>query len=195
MRSLCTLRKWCGTSMGTFPRKVIANETCSTNRITKGKIYTVVQQDDHEPVLYTLAEGDDGKIRRVFKSRFRDYISNDIPAEDAPARGAKYDAGKLLFRPLMRGLALPLKAVAAVLSYGAQKYAEDSWQEVPNAKQRYEDAYYRHMVARNSGQVYDEESGLSHRAHELCNLMFLLYFDIKDGTIGNIDKFNPPPKR
>lgn len=111
------------------------------------------------------------------------------------AAGAKFDAGKLLFRPLMRGLALPLQAVAAVLSYGAQKYAEDSWQEVPNAKQRYEDAYYRHMIARNSGEVYDEESGLPHRAHELCNQMFLLWFDIKDGTITNTTKFNQPPKR
>lgn len=109
--------------------------------------------------------------------------------------GAKYDAGKLLYRPLMRGLALPLRALAAILSYGAQKYAEDSWQEVPDAKRRYEDALYRHQQARNEGHVYDEESGLPHRAHEIINSMFVLYFEIKEGTIQNIDKFNPPPKR
>ena len=109
--------------------------------------------------------------------------------------GAKYDDGKILFRPLMQGLALPLLAVAAVLSYGAQKYAEDSWQTVPDGKRRYEDAYYRHMNARAQGEVYDAESGLPHRAHELCNLMFLLWFDIKDGTIFNITKFNKPPTK
>jgi hypothetical protein len=109
--------------------------------------------------------------------------------------GAKYDDGKILFRPLMHGLALPLRAVAVVLSYGAQKYPEDSWQTVPDGKRRYEDAYYRHMNARGQGEVYDPESGLPHRAHELCNLMFLLWFDIQDGTVTNIDRFNKPPTK
>lgn len=109
--------------------------------------------------------------------------------------GMKFDTGKLCYTPLMRGLALPLRAVAAVLSYGKQKYAEDSWQEVPDAKNRYENAYYRHMNARLSGETYDEESGLPHMAHELCNLMFMLWFAIKDGSITNITEFNPPPER
>lgn len=110
-------------------------------------------------------------------------------------KGMKYDAGKLLFRPLMRGLAIPLTAVAAVLSYGAQKYSEDSWQEVPDARTRYEDAYYRHQMARQMGEVYDPESGLPHMAHELCNLLFMFWFDVKNGTIKNVTTFNKPPKR
>ena len=109
--------------------------------------------------------------------------------------GAKHDGGKLLFRPLMHSLAIPLRAVAAVLSFGAQKYVEDSWQTVPDGKRRYEDAYYRHQNARALGELYDPESGLPHRAHELCNLMFILYFDFIDGTITNIDKFNKPPTK
>lgn len=110
-------------------------------------------------------------------------------------KGAKFDQGKLLFRPLMRGLALPLTAIAAVLSYGAQKYSEDSWQQVPDALRRYEDANYRHMMARNAGEIYDDESGLPHRAHEACNTLFLIWLEIKAGIITNITKFNPPPKR
>lgn len=110
-------------------------------------------------------------------------------------QGAKYDSGKLLFRPLMHGLAVPLLAVAAVLSYGAQKYAEDSWQTVPDGKRRYEDAYYRHMNARALGEVYDPESGLPHRAHELCNLMFILYFEFQEGIITNITSFKKPPTK
>ena len=113
----------------------------------------------------------------------------------AQGKGMKYDSGKLLFRPLMGGLAVALTAVAAVLSYGAQKYKVDSWQTVPEGRERYEDAYYRHQMARQMGEVYDDESGLPHMAHELCNLMFMFWFDFKSGVFSNITKFNPPPKR
>lgn len=109
--------------------------------------------------------------------------------------GAKYDTGKLLFRALTRGLALPLRAVAAVLTYGAIKYKEDSWQHVPDAKARYESALDRHLNAWKAGEECDEESGLPHLAHAACNALFLLWFDITDGTIkGDYTKFNQPPK-
>jgi hypothetical protein len=109
--------------------------------------------------------------------------------------GAKYDGGKLLFRALTRGLALPLRAVAAVLTYGALKYKEDSWQHVPDAKARYESALDRHLNAWKAGEECDEESGLPHLAHAACNALFLLWFDITDGTIkGDYTKFNQPPK-
>jgi len=109
--------------------------------------------------------------------------------------GPKFDAGKLLFTPLYNGLAAPLRAIAAVLSYGAQKYAEDSWKEVPSGKKRYENALYRHQNARASGEIYDAESGLPHRAHEICNSLFILWFEIQDKTITNIDKYNQPPEK
>lgn len=108
--------------------------------------------------------------------------------------GAKYDGGKLLFRALTRGLALPLRAVAAVLTYGALKYKEDSWQHVPNGKERYESALDRHLNAWKAGEKCDDESGLPHIAHAACNALFLLWFEITDGSIaGDYTKFNQPP--
>lgn len=121
------------------------------------------------------------------------------PVADAPTApttpttqniGTKHDLGKLRFGLVLRGLALPLRAIAAVLTFGAQKYAADSWQTVPNARERYMDANYRHMNARESGEVYDQESGLPHIAHEVVNLMFVMYFDIKSGAISNYTNFN-----
>lgn len=110
--------------------------------------------------------------------------------------GAKYDTGKLLFRALTRGLALPLRAVAAVLTYGAIKYKEDSWQHVPDGKARYESALDRHLNAWKAGEECDAESGLPHLAHAACNALFLLWFDITDGTIkGDYTKFNQPPAK
>ena len=112
------------------------------------------------------------------------------------ALGAKYDGGKILFRPLMNGLALALRVVSAVLTYGKQKYAEDSWQEVPNGKVRYENALYRHQNERALEQ-FDAESGLLHSAHIACNALFVLYFEIKEhiangSTIEQLTKFKDP---
>jgi hypothetical protein len=114
--------------------------------------------------------------------------------------GAKYDGGKLLFRPLMNGLSPALRVVSAVLTYGAKKYAEDSWQEVPDGKRRYENALYRHQNARACLEMFDEESGLLHSAHIACNALFVLYFEIQEhlaygGSLDELTKFNDPTSK
>lgn len=98
---------------------------------------------------------------------------------DGDLGGAKYDRGKVLFRPLTRGLARSLHEVARVLTFGANKYAEDSWQTVPNAAVRYENALDRHLNAWKLGESYDPESGLHHLAHAACNVLFILWFELK----------------
>lgn len=67
--------------------------------------------------------------------------------------------------------------VLAVLEYGATKYSPDNWQRVPDARVRYANAAMRHMVAWIQGEQCDAESGLSHLAHAVCCLLFLLHFD------------------
>lgn len=112
--------------------------------------------------------------------------------------GNKFDGGKLMFSLLTRGLALPLKAVAAVLTYGCLKYSADSWKDVPDAKRRYEDALDRHLNDWKDGEICDRESGLPHLAHIACNTLFLMYLYMKDPTdlhaIGSTDwfEFNDP---
>lgn len=84
--------------------------------------------------------------------------------------GVKYDGGK----PRM-GL-LPQKAlieVAKVLTFGAKKYAPDNWRKVPELRQRYYDAALRHL-ADFKYEENDKESGLSHLAHAMCCLSFIL---------------------
>jgi len=129
-------------------------------------------------------------------------VTGSIPSnltEDSsvPTLGAKYDGGKLNFRAFSRGLAKPIKAIAAVLTYGCEKYAEDSWQQVPNGKARYESALDRHMNAWKDGEKYDEESGLPHLAHAACNMMFVLWFELTDGSLDDKDytTYNKPPVR
>lgn len=83
--------------------------------------------------------------------------------------GLKYDTGKV------RLDLLPPEAVMGlgeVLTYGASKYGPNNWQQVE--PERYEAALLRHLMAWKSGSPVDEESGISHLKHVLCNAAFLV---------------------
>ena len=89
--------------------------------------------------------------------------------------GVKFDNDKPQWS-LMQWKAL--SQVVDVLTYGAKKYAPDNWKKVPNARQRYIDAGFRHFTAYASGEKNDSETGKSHLAHAMCCLLFLLAFDL-----------------
>ncbi len=97
-------------------------------------------------------------------------------AKIAAGISPKYDAGKLQYS-LMPPIAL--KALAEVLSFGAKRYAPNSWQNVEEGERRYLDALYRHLESYRSGEAIDSDSGLSHLAHAITNLAFLLHFEQK----------------
>lgn len=86
--------------------------------------------------------------------------------------------------------------IAAVLSYGAQKYEAHSWKKVDRS--RYTDARYRHMLDSLAGLgEFDDESGLLHDAHELTNMMFILEQKLEAMSpeeFKNLLRFNPPPQ-
>jgi hypothetical protein len=83
----------------------------------------------------------------------------------------KFDDGK------PRWELLPFDAVGAVvdvLTFGAKKYAPNSWRALENGRERYTGALLRHLVAWNAGEQIDPESGLHHLAHVACNALFLV---------------------
>jgi hypothetical protein len=93
----------------------------------------------------------------------------------AVKEGVKYDQDK------PQWTLVPFKAldeVVSVLTIGAKKYAPDNWKKVPNARQRYIDAAFRHMSAYAAGEKLDSETGKNHLAHAACCLFFLLAFDL-----------------
>jgi hypothetical protein len=69
-----------------------------------------------------------------------------------------------------------LLQTAAVLKFGADKYAEHNWR-AGFAWSRPLAAAMRHIMAFNDGEDKDPESGLSHLAHAMCCIMFLLEFE------------------
>jgi len=69
-----------------------------------------------------------------------------------------------------------LLQTAAVLKFGADKYSEHNWRQ-GFAWSRPLAAAMRHIMAFNDGEDKDPESGLSHLAHAMCCIMFLLEFE------------------
>jgi len=89
---------------------------------------------------------------------------------ETSSEGRKDDKGKP--RPEL----IPPKAlleVAAVLAFGAEKYAADNWRKVPGSEGRYMGAALRHVLAHMSGEKADPETGLSHLSHAICCLLFV----------------------
>lgn len=88
--------------------------------------------------------------------------------------GRKFDGGKLQYGLLPP---LALREVVKVLTFGAEKYEPDNWKRVPDPNRRYFDAAQRHLWAYKEGEINDPESGVSHLAHALCCIMFMLDLD------------------
>lgn len=96
-------------------------------------------------------------------------------SEEDKEIGIKYDEHK------PRWSLLPLKAVeeiVKVLTFGATKYEENSWQNLEDFNDRYFSALIRHLTKWQSGENYDDESGLHHLSHAACNIIFLIYNNV-----------------
>lgn len=70
-----------------------------------------------------------------------------------------------------------IEGIGNTLTFGAEKYKENSWQNIEDAENRYYAAAMRHLLAWRKGEKVDSESGLSHLEHVACNIMFLQHFE------------------
>lgn len=103
------------------------------------------------------------------------------PAVAVGAPGRKDDGGKDRWDLLFFGLRACLSGAAKVLTFGAKKYADNSWQNVDNGKARYTAAMFRHLdEALDDPDSKDSESGLLHAWHFLTNALFISYFIYKE---------------
>lgn len=94
-------------------------------------------------------------------------------ASEVWPEGRKDDAGKLPYHLLAPEF---LDATAAVLDFGAKKYAPRNW-ELGMSWSRPFAALMRHMWAWWRGEAADPETGMSHLHHACCCLMFLVAFE------------------
>lgn len=96
--------------------------------------------------------------------------------------GRKDDQGKLPYDLLPPEL---LEGTAAVLRFGANKYAPRNW-EHGMAWSRPFAALMRHMWAWWKGEKADPETGMSHLWHASCCLAFLIAYEQR--RIGKDDR-------
>ena len=93
-----------------------------------------------------------------------------------PETGMKFDTDKPMYNLIP---ANAIDELAKVLTFGAEKYAPNSWQDVPDGMERYRAALLRHAFAIQRGEIYDQETGLPHSAHIMCNAAFITELQMK----------------
>ena len=93
------------------------------------------------------------------------------PRGEAPV-GVKHDQGNVKGQ-LLGDFSRALYGVAAVGTFGADKYTRGGWQHVLDAKQRYYDALWRHLLLATQ-EENDPESSLSHLEHAAWNILAVI---------------------
>lgn len=96
--------------------------------------------------------------------------------------GVKFDEGKVRLELLPPELLL---GVGAILTFGAKKYADRNWEKGMDWSRLY-GATLRHLVAWESGEECDPESGKSHLWHAACDIAFLMAYEVRG--VGNDDR-------
>lgn len=98
------------------------------------------------------------------ESEFRNLMDRIMSKE-----GIKHDQDK----PMLNLIdPQAIEGLAAVLTFGAKKYAADNWRGGIN-NSRLIASLLRHLFAIMRGEMVDPESGLPHIDHVGCNWMFL----------------------
>lgn len=93
--------------------------------------------------------------------------------------GKKFDEGKPRYDLLP---VASIREVVRVLTKGSEKYDDHNWRKGFIWSRPYA-AAQRHLNAWWDGENLDVEWGISHLAHAICNLLFLLEFELtKTGT-------------
>ena len=107
-------------------------------------------------------------------------FEHDPTGRTANEPGAKLDAGKIRAGLVLGDFAKALEAVCEIGTYGATKYTDHGWREVPDGFERYTDAMLRHFLAEGYERL-DKDSGLYHAAHLAWNALARLELILQGG--------------
>lgn len=104
----------------------------------------------------------------------------DPHGKDPHEKGAKLDAGKVRPHLVISGFSRALLEVGKVGTYGANKYTDNGWMEVPNGVSRYSEALMRHYLAETAEGSHDKDTGLLHAAHAAWNALARLELMLRE---------------
>lgn len=83
---------------------------------------------------------------------------------------------------ILKEISSHIHTAVEVISYGAMKYGPGNWKLVENGRRRYSDAFFRHACADRyykDSPIIDLDSGFTHEAHAISNLILLSCEDLK----------------
>lgn len=101
--------------------------------------------------------------------------------------GAKLDKGKpCVFQGCLSYFPRAMESVAALSTFGANKYAWKGWESVPDGYNRYSDALVRHLIKEGKGEVLDDDSGLRHATAVAWNALARLELLLKEEEAASI---------
>lgn len=151
-------------------RDLAWHEECSKRGFIDSAVFTVEECNSYH--LYLEGIGSWSADR---------FDLADVPqvGEQIKSKDMKHDQGKPRMDLLIDGCPRALEAVAGILTFGAEKYADHSWQGVDRGEERYKAALLRHLTAVSKGEATDSESGMSHLAHAACNALFILELELR----------------
>ena len=125
------------------------------------------RRDAEEAVLRMLDETSISKIH-----------AQEVKEETTSFKNDRAD-NKLRWELLPLGL---IEEVVKVYTFGASKYAPNTWQNLTDGYERYKAALLRHIVSYEKGETEDPESGIHPLAHAAWNAIAMLHFATKDNT-------------
>lgn len=91
-------------------------------------------------------------------------------------QGRKEDGGKLRY-DLVPVLAFEDQVKG--LTYGATKYDDNNWRNVPEGRKRYMAAAMRHLQEYRKGNPWDDEQGIHHLSAAINNFSFIVEKDLQ----------------
>lgn len=110
---------------------------------------------------------------------------------DQHTPGAKLDSGKVRPELVLDAMSRAILAVCDVATFGANKYSDSGWLEVPNGITRYQSAKDRHRL-KGAIEECDPESGFLHAAHEAWNALARLELVLRAKEDQATVPSNPP---
>jgi hypothetical protein len=92
----------------------------------------------------------------------------------------KFDQNKPDVELVLGDFSRALLGVSEVGTIGSKIYSRHGWLGVPNGVERYNSASFRHKLKRQSGEMYDMDTGLLHSLHEAWNVLAVAELTIKE---------------
>lgn len=149
---------------------VVLGQICTVTEAPNKYGYFTVDHKNHCSYCYDVSDFEvvpENPISEALSKQF------EAPARSSSTGSLRYNSGKPQLNEISPKFLLDM---GAVLEKSRQKYPRGNWEKGNDYSVPY-DSMMRHLLAWQSGESIDKESGLSHLAHAALNLMMLHYYE------------------